>query len=235
MPEYRLEKTAPELFSELQRAADDCRRSVATAAAVVAVELSRVRHPVIDSALKPFKSDDVENARARAREEVAKVVEEFEQERDQARDELQEAGSTSKALKRAEDRLHAVHAVFAALAPDPLDASTGAAANAIEAVGHAVVMGAAMDALQTCQMSGSNAQRARAYERGIRRSKAAIPMHLALVVAAVVLVWLLDRWLSLPPWLQVVIVGSSIFALGADIVNWLRNTFNLRALDTTSD
>lgn len=235
MGEYRLQDTAPELYDELQRAGDECRRSVAMAAAVVAVELSRVKHPVIDSALQPLQSDDVERARARVREKVAEVVEEFEQEYEQAREELQTPKSTSKALKRAEDRLHAVQAVYAALAPDALEASAGAAHHAIEAAGHAVVMGTAIDALQTCQISGSNTQKARAYQRGIRRAKAAIPMHAGLLVAAVVLVWVLDQWLSLPLWLQVVIVGSSIFALVADLVNWLRNAFKLSALDIPSD
>lgn len=225
-----LQETAPELYAELKRAGEECRRTVAMNLAVMAVEMAQVDEPAVEDALRPVKEDEVMEAREQAREEVTEAVDRLEEAYEQAQ---QETGGRAhrKKVNSLGEQLEASRAVLAALAPNSLEASTGAAYHAIEAVGEGMIFGAAMDALRTCQMSGTDEQRAKAYERGKRRSKQAALPHLGLVAAAVVLVWILGQWISIPVWLQVVVVGSSFLALGADVVNWIRCSFNLRGLD----
>lgn len=202
--------------------------------AVMVVEMSQVEEPAVEDALRPVSQEEVAEAREKAREEVAAAVDRLREEYERAQAKGQGRAQRREA-NRLQEKLEATQAVLSALAPNSLDASTGAAYHAIEAVGHGVVFGAAMDALQTCQMSGTDQQRAKAYERGKRRSKQAALPHLGLVAAAVALVWILGQWMSIPLWLQVVVVGSSLLALGGDIVNWVHCTLRLRGLDLSDD
>ncbi len=67
-------------------------------------------------------------------------------------------------------------------------------------------------------------------EKHWRRSRKAIPIYTAMLVAVGGILWLLGRFFAIPLWISVVALGLTAFTLVGDIINCFYCARKLRAL-----
>jgi len=67
-------------------------------------------------------------------------------------------------------------------------------------------------------------------EKHWRRSRRAIPIYAGMLVAAIGTLWLLSRFVAIPLWVIVIVLGVTAFTLIGDIINCFHCARKLRTL-----
>lgn len=67
-------------------------------------------------------------------------------------------------------------------------------------------------------------------EKAKRRSRAAIPVYACIFLLAACVLWLLNKFVTIPTWLAAIVLGLTGFTFVGDVINYLYCDRALKAL-----